>query len=152
MPNNFAKISPHLIGTISLLLLTTLVFLYFQPFYLPRNFALLLGIIFAPFIIRSVDNQVTDRFLLPTIFLGISLFFIKTNSLYYGFGVCLLLYIWESRQGRLNNLPLFLFVVLSFLVQQVLNNWSFPYSLTIECFSRKSHWVLRLSNNRYWVI
>ena len=138
MPNNFAKISPHLIGTIALLLLTTLVFFYFQPFYLPRNFALFLGIIFAPFIIIPVDNQVSNRFLLPTLFLGLSLFFIKTNSLYYGFGVCLLLYIWESRQGRLNNLPLFLFGVLSFLVQQVLTNWSFPIRLQLSVLAGKA--------------
>ncbi len=125
-------------GTIILLLLSTLVFFYFQPFYLPRNFALFLGVIFAPFIIRSVNNQVTNRFLLPTLFLGLSLFFIKTNSLYYGFGVCLLLYIWESRQGRLNNLPLFLFGVLSFLVQQILNNWSFPIRLQLSALAGKA--------------
>ena len=137
MPSNFSKISPHLIGTISLLLLSTLIFFYFQPYYLPRNFALFLGILFAPFIIRSVGNQVTGRFLLPTLFFGVSLFFIKTNSLYYGFGVCLLLYIWESRQGRLNNMPLFLFGVLSFLVQQVLNNWSFPIRLQLSALAGK---------------
>ncbi len=138
MPNNFSKISLHLIGTITLLLLSILIFFYFQPHYLPRNFALFLGILFTPFIIRPIDNQVTSRFLLPTLFFGVSLFFIKTNSLYYGFGVCLLLYIWESRQGRLNNLPLFLFVVLSFLVQQILNNWSFPIRLQLSALAGKA--------------
>jgi len=137
MPNSFSKISSKLIGTITLLLLTALVFFYFQPYYLPQNFSLLLGLIFAPFIIQSINNQPNGRFLLPTLLLGSSLFFIKTNSLYYGFGVCFVLYIWESRQGRLNNLPLFLFVVISFLVQQVLNNWSFPIRLQLSAWAGK---------------
>lgn len=138
MLNSFSKISSKLIGTIALLLLTILVFLYFQPYYLPRNFALFLGLIFAPFIIRPVDKQTTDRFLLPTLLLGSSLFFIKTNSLYYGFGVFLGIYIWESRHGRLNNLPLFLFAVSSFLAQQVLNNWSFPIRLQLSALAGKA--------------
>ena len=131
------KYPSKIIGTIALLLLLTLFFFYFQPFYLPRNFSLLLGLIFAPFIIRSVDTQTTDRFLWPTLLLGLSLFFLKTNSLYYAFGGCLLLFLWESRQGRLNNLPLFLLAVLSFLVQQVLNNWSFPIRLKLSAWAGK---------------
>ena len=138
MQNSLSKISSKLIGTISLLLFLTLVFLYFQPYYLPQNFSLFLGLIFAPFIIQSINNQPNDRFLLPTFLLGISLFFVKTNSLYYGFGVCLVLYLWESRHSKLNNLPLFLFVVLSFLVQQVLNNWSFPIRLQLSAWAGKA--------------
>lgn len=134
MLNSLSKISSKLIITISCLLLTAAVFFYYQPYYLPRNFSLFLGFIFAPFIIRTVDNRPTNRFLFPALLLGLSLFFIKTNSLYYGFGVCLGLYIWESRQGKLNNLPLFLLVVVSFLVQQILNNWSFPIRLQLSAW------------------
>jgi len=118
-----------------LLLLITIVFFYFQPYYLPRNFSLFLGLIFAPFIIRSVDASTTDRFLVPALLFGLSLFFLQTNSLYYAFGSCLSLYLWESRHGRLNNLPLFLLAVLSFLVQQVLNNWSFPIRLKLSAWA-----------------
>lgn len=114
-----------------------MVFFYFQPYYLPKNFSLFLGLIFAPFIIRPIDNQITDRFLLPTLLFGLGLFFLKTNSLYYAFGGCFLLYVRESRHGRLNNLPVFLLAVLSFLVQQVLNNWSFPIRLKLSAWAGK---------------
>ena len=130
-----SRISSTLIGTISWLLLTAVLFFYYQPHYLPLNFSLFLGLIFAPFVIRPVAKKTSNRFLLPALFFGIGLFFIKTNSLYYGFAVCLGLYIWESRQGQLNNLPLFLFGVISFLVQQILNNWSFPIRLQLSAWA-----------------
>ena len=110
-----------------------LLFLYFQPNYLPLNFSLFLGVLFAPFIIQKVGNR-SHRFLVPALVLGGLLCFIQTNSIYYFFALLVLLYMLEAGWGRLNNLPLFLGLVLSYVSQQILNNWSFPIRLQLSAY------------------
>ena len=117
------------------LLVALLLFAYFQPTYLLLNFSLFLGILFAPFIFRKVNNQASFRFFIPAVVLGVLLFFLPTNSFYYFFWVAILLYLLETWKGQYNNLPLFLFLVVSYISQQILNNWSFPIRLQLSTWA-----------------
>ena len=126
------KISPKIIINGSLLLLSLGIFLWYLPHYIPRNFSLFLGVIFAPFLFRIVQKAPSKRFLIPAIFFGLLLFLLRTNTFFYAFWVFLSMYLIENIKGRLNNLPLFLFFVLSFIAQQILNNWSFPIRLKLS--------------------
>ena len=119
-------------GSIFFLLGTGLVFFYFQPNYLRIEFPLLLGLIGSPFIWRKVSDDRSNRFAPLALGLGLLLFVLPSNSIYYFFWVALLLLGIEQTIGRLNNLPLFLLLILSYLVQQVLTNWSFPIRLELS--------------------
>ncbi len=119
----------------SLPFLSILLFIYFRPSYLPLNFSLFLGLLFAPFIIRKVEEEKSHRFFIPASLLGILLFFFPTNSLFYCFWLLVFLFLIEAGVGRLNNLPLFLGLVLSYICQQLLTNWSFPIRIQLSAWA-----------------
>lgn len=116
----------------SFLLLTTLLFVYFKPYYLVPNFSLFLGIIFIPIIFRPLNIAPDFRYLIAALCFSIFLLIIKTNTLLYFLWMSILLFLIESWKGRLNNLPIFLFLIISSFSQQILNNWSFPIRLKLS--------------------
>ncbi len=112
---------------------------YFQMDYLPIDFTFVLGLVFAPYIIRGSEKAGGHRYAMVAL-MGLSLLLLVRNSSLYFFSIaCCLLYVLEKWRGRLNNLPLVLILLLSPLFRQVLNNWSFPIRL---CLSEGAAYVL----------
>lgn len=100
--------------------------------------SVLLGGLLAPFIFRKVDEDTSRRFLWVAIGLGGLLFFRRSSSLFYLFSVTSVLYILESRWGKLNNLPVFLLGLMSALVGYIAYVWSFPIRMQLSTWAAKS--------------
>lgn len=108
-----------------------LLLLFFKHEYLSRlNFWLGLG--FAPLIGRFVSSGKSLTYGLPALAFGVFLLIEPSNMAYY-FCACFgILFVLESRLGKLNALPLFLVVVMSPVFQYIADIWSFPIRLKMS--------------------
>jgi len=121
-------------------------FAYFKHAYLYPNFVFWLGILFSPFIFRFLNLQglsdlvslVRNRNFIAAIFLIILLFFIRSSTAYYFMFAFSILFLIEMQKGKLNQLPIFVFIIISPIFQNLSNIWSFPIRLQLSELAAKS--------------
>ncbi|PHN01763.1 exosortase N [Flavilitoribacter nigricans] len=121
-------------GALALIMIVLIVggYAYFNFDNQYYSFTLWLGLIFAPYIVRRVGTDPSRRWLWVALPLGLILCFRHSTSLFYFFCGFSVLYLLESTWGRLNNLPVFLMLLLSTLASQVAYIWSFPIRLQLS--------------------
>ncbi len=121
-----------------LILLFSITFYHFKKAYIPFNFAQILGLLFSPFLFRRTSHTGSIRYFIPALLLAILLLFFRSSTAYYFFFAFSILFIIEGALGKLNQIPLFLFIVISPIFQNITNIWSFPIRLELSAWAGKS--------------
>ncbi len=114
------------------------IYAYFNYENLSLGFSFMLGAMFAPYIFRKVSEQTTHRYLPLVILCGLVLIFRRSSSLYYALACFSLLYVLESKWGKLNQLPFFLLAAISAFVGHIAYVWSFPIRLKMSSIATQA--------------
>ncbi len=115
----------------------------FNQHNMPLQFSLVLGMIVLPYVAQLEARQGGFQYAILSALAAFTLFFIRSNSLYYFSAIFLVLFIIEQYWGRLNRLPLLLAIVVSPVIGIVVYIWSFPIRLKLSEWAGQ---VLRWTN------
>ncbi len=101
-------------------------------FYVSFDFQMIIAIIFAPFVIYFTNkNKKPLRFGVFALVFLVLYPFLKIQSLYFFGFTFFILFLIEANYGKLNNLPIFLLLLLSPLASYVFNVFGFPIRLQL---------------------
>ncbi|MFT7604588.1 MAG: exosortase N [Saprospiraceae bacterium] len=115
-----------------LILCPLFIFWAFNHQNIPLQFSLLLGMIAFPYVVKVKETKGGFRYAVAAAITGIILYFFRSSSLYYFSSVFLFLFVLEKWWGRINILPLFLVVVVSPVISNIIYIWSFPIRLQLS--------------------
>ena len=119
------------------MLIMAALLIYFKFDYLFQRFIFLMGLLFVPYVSIKRSGEKSIRFGVLSLIMGSLLDFENGNMLFY-FCACFgLLFLWEYKNGKLNNLPFFLFIIISPVFQYIANVWSFPIRLELSKLAGK---------------
>ncbi|MEM9820450.1 MAG: archaeosortase/exosortase family protein [Bacteroidota bacterium] len=120
---------------LALPLLPIVVFVVLNYANLFFPFSFVLGMIVFPFTVDLKAEKGTWRFLiLASLFILASLA-VQSNTLYFFATAFLFLFAIDQWWGRLNSLPVFLLIVISPVIRNMVHLWSFPIRLKLSAWT-----------------
>lgn len=122
----------HKVKFIILLALAIIVSYQNLLFYVNFDFQMIIALLFAPFVLYFTNKDKNSvRFGIFALFFLILYPILKIQSLYFFGFAFFILFLVENTFGRLNNLPIFLLILLSPLASYVFNVFGFPIRLQL---------------------
>ncbi|NLF43396.1 MAG: hypothetical protein GX587_11930, partial [Bacteroidales bacterium] len=82
-------------------------------FYMRPSYEFFLVVLVLPFVIRKQSKEQSVRYGIIALVIMLAFFFIRLSSLYFFALVCSLFFLYESRFGKLNSLPLLMIAIVS---------------------------------------
>lgn len=82
-------------------------------FYMRPSYEFFLVVLVLPFVIRKQSKEQSVRYGIIALVIMLVFFFIRLSSLYFFALVCSLFFLYESRFGKLNSLPLLMIAIVS---------------------------------------
>ncbi len=112
-----------------------LIYYGFNHQNIPLQFSLILGGITLPYVSKIKIEKGGFFYAILALIMGLILVFFRSSSVFYFFTVFVLLFTLEQIWGRLNLLPLFLVIIVSPFISNIVYIWSFPIRLKLTAWA-----------------